>query len=221
MSIYPAHRAIFVHVPKTGGSTISTLLRHERLLGLKRNDPDPRTHKHATLFEHMAALGDEADDYFKFSFVRNPWDRLVSAYHYVVERRTGEFPAVAAHKSFADFAAAISRRPEEFLESDYFRPQSSFLIDDAGNMPLDFLGKYETFEDDLQTVLTRLGIRRTLMQHRKRSKHSDYREYYDAGMRDAIAEIYRKDLEAFGYEFDDGQKRGWSFFIKLLGRSRK
>ncbi|KUJ85125.1 hypothetical protein AVO45_17900 [Ruegeria marisrubri] len=215
MSIYPSHKAVFVHIPKTGGSSIAALLKHDRLVDTKRNAVDPRGDGRETMVELVEALGSEADDYFKFAFVRNPWDRFVSAYHYVAQRRP-ELTEVTSHKTFEDFVPAFAADPERFLSIRYFRPQWSYLIDDQGNSPADFVGRFERFDDDLQTILARLGIQRSLMRHRKKSKRSDYREYYDVWRRDAIAEIYARDIEIYDYKFDDGQKRGKSFFLKFL-----
>ncbi|TMV10350.1 sulfotransferase family protein [Ruegeria sediminis] len=218
MSIYPSHRAVFVHIPKTGGSSIAALLKHDRLVDTKSNEVDPRGQGRDTMVELVEALGDEADDYFKFAFVRNPWDRFVSAYHYVAQRRP-ELTDVTAHKTFQDFAPVFAADPERFLGIRYFRPQWSYLSDDQGYSPADFIGRFESFDGDLQKVLDRLGIKRALMRHRKKSKRSDYREYYDGKSRDAIAEVYARDIETYGYKFDDGQKRSKSFFLKFLRRS--
>ena len=215
MSIYPSHKAVFVHIPKTGGSSIAALLKHDRLVDTKSNEVDPRGEGRETMVELVEALGDEADDYFKFAFVRNPWDRFVSAYHYVVQRRP-ELTEVTSHKTFEEFVPVFSADPDRFLKIRYFRPQWSYLSDQQGYSPVDFIGRFERFDEDLQKVVARLDLHRTLMRHRKKSKRSDYRNYYDDARRDAIAEVYARDIETYDYRFDDGQKRKRSFFLKFL-----
>jgi Sulfotransferase family len=213
--IYPTLKTAFVHIPKTGGSTVSTILRHPNILSLTKHDPAPEKDKHSSIFEQIEQLGPEAGDYFKFSFVRNPWDRLVSAYHYIITRRTG-LDRVTNHDTFESFLSSFIEEPSRYLKLQYFKPQSSFLVNDKGEMPLDFLGRFETFEKDLGVVLREIGIRRTFFKHRKKSKRSDYREYYSADSSKAVGEIYRSDVEHFGYEFEDGLVRRQDFFLKKL-----
>ncbi|MEP4767559.1 MAG: sulfotransferase family 2 domain-containing protein [Roseibium sp.] len=201
--VYPTLKTVFVHIPKTGGSTISTILRRPNPLRLSKHDPSPAIDKHSSVFEHLEHLGPEAGEYFKFSFVRNPWDRLVSAYHYIIARRP-EFELVANHDNFESFLASFIETPSQFLDIPYFRPQSSFLLDDNGEMPLDFLGRFETFENDLRVVLREIDCRRTFFKHRKKSKRRDYREYYSAESNKAVGDVYIRDVENFGYDFDDG-----------------
>ena len=212
---YHTLKTVFVHIPKTGGSTISTILRRPRFPSLTKHEPCPKIDKHASVFVHLDQLGPEAQDYFKFSFVRNPWDRLVSAYHYIVARRN-ELELVSNHADFEDFLHSFIEEPSRYLGIPYFRPQSSFLVDDKGDMPLDFLGRFETFEKDLSVVLREIGSKRMLFKHRKKSKRRDYREYYSPESSKAVGEIYIRDIQNFEYDFDDGLVRKKNFSIRKL-----
>ncbi|MGI9368523.1 MAG: sulfotransferase family 2 domain-containing protein [Ruegeria sp.] len=215
MPIYPTLKTVFVHIPKTGGSTVSTILRRPNFGSLTKHDPSPAIDKHSSIFAHLEQLGPQDKDYFKFSFVRNPWDRLVSAYHYVIERRK-ELELVANHNSFDGFLSSFIEEPSQYLDLPYFRPQSSFLVGDNGEMPLDFLGRFETFEKDLGVVLQEIGSRRMFFKHRKKSKRRDYREYFSAETSKAIGEVYNRDLQNFGYEFNDGVIRKHNFALRKL-----
>lgn len=215
MPIYPTLKTVFVHIPKTGGSTVSTVLRRPKLRSLTKHDPSPAIDKHSSIFVHLEKLGPEAGDYFKFSFVRNPWDRLVSAFHYIIERRK-ELELVANHEDFEGFLYSFIEEPSKYLDIPYFRPQSSFLVDDKGEMPLDFLGRFETFEKDLSVVLREIGSRRMLFKHRKKSKRRDYREYYSAKSSKAVGEIYIRDIQNFGYSFNDGLIRKKNLSLRKL-----
>ncbi len=215
MPIYPTLKTVFVHIPKTGGSTVSTILRRPNFPSLTKHDPSPGIDKHSSVFVHLEQLGPEEKDFFKFSFVRNPWDRLVSAYHYVIARRQ-KLELVANHETFDSFLSSFVEEPSQFLELPYFRPQSSFLVNDNGEMPLDFLGRFETFEKDLGVVLREIGSRRMFVKHRKKSKRRDYREYYTAESSKAVGEIYISDVENFGYEFNDGVVRKHIFSLRKL-----
>ncbi len=215
MPSYPTLKTVFVHIPKTGGSTISSILRRPNALSLHKHDPSPAISKHASVFEHLEHLGPKSGDFFKFSFVRNPWDRLVSAYHYVAERRTS-MESVTNHETFEDFLASFIEEPSQFLNTKYFRPQSSYLVNDDGEMPLDFLGRFETFEKDLGVVLREIGSRRMFFRHRKKSQRRDYRDYYTAQSSKAVGEVYFRDVQNFGYEFNDGLFRKKYFSIRKL-----
>ncbi|WP_160116438.1 sulfotransferase family 2 domain-containing protein [Ruegeria sp. AU67] len=215
MPIYPTLKTAFVHIPKTGGSTISTIMRRPKFGSLTKQEPCPTVNKHASVFVHLDQLGLEAQNYFKFSFVRNPWDRLVSAYHYIIVRRK-ELDLVVNHATFESFLGSFVEEPLHYLNIPYFKPQSSFLVNDNGDMPLDFLGRFETFEKDLSEVLREIGSRRMFFRHRKKSKRRDYREYYSAESSEAVGEIYIRDVQNFGYDFNDGLIRSKNFSLRKL-----
>ncbi len=216
MPVYPNHRAIFAHIPKTGGSTITSILGRGHLF--QRVEVDPHTKGHTSIFRQLEVAGEEVQDYYKFAFVRNPWDRLVSAYHYIIERRT-DLTAVTAYATFDDFIAAFSQQPELFFDIYYFQTQHSFLFDDQGQTPIDFFGRFENFGEDLQHVLQHLSVQKTLVRHRKRSKRTDYRDYFNDQSRDAVAKIYQQDIDTFEYTFENGQQRSRSFFLQRLRKA--
>ncbi len=79
------------------------------------------------------------------------------------------------------------------------RPQVHYLR--APGREVDFVGRTETFAEDLQTVERRLGAEPTRIPHRNKSPHGSYRDYYTDATRAKVAEVYARDLEAFGYTF--------------------
>ena len=206
MPIFPWLNAAFVHIPKTGGSTVARILKRDHLLDLGQDKASRKFDSGDTIFAAIEALGEDADKYYKFGFVRNPWDRVVSAYHYVVQRRP-EIASVNSHASFSDFVSAFRSDPKLYLDIRYFRPQCRYLCDEQGNSPADFIGRFERYDEDLRKVLGHLKLERSLIRQRKRSDRSDYRDYYDNESRAAIGELYARDIEIFGYDFDDGQRR--------------
>lgn len=215
MPIYPDLRTVFVHIPKNGGSTVTTLLKRDRYLSRRVNERHPKDEEKATISGLLKLVGDEADDYYKFAFVRNPWDRFVSAYHYVCQRRA-DLTDVSSHGTFDEFMAAFAHDPDRFLEIRYFRPQSYFLTTRSGEMPIDFIGRFERFDEDLKVVMKHLGLRNSAVRHRKRTARSDYRDYYDDDSRNVVAQAYARDIELFGYSFDDGSIRKKSKFFGLF-----
>lgn len=218
MPLSHRHKTIFIHIPKTGGTSI------EAVLGMHgdRKDvgvvpyPDQvadRQHFYGRQLQHMTAtalraeLNDEAvfSSYFKFALVRNPWDRLVSTCAWAGRKWArgqlldrGEFDAFV-RKTHAAFAAAGCASHPTPLHP-HIIPQVAYLFDEAGQLCVDFVGRTERLERDWQVIRARLGVEADLPT-RMQSVHRPYREYYDAATRDLVAAIYARDIEAFGYHF--------------------
>lgn len=206
------HRFIFIHIPKTAGSSITQVLSPHsrqptdywmnRLLarcGVRTNLLAPPRHRwfrrHTTARRLRPWLPAAVyDSYFKFAFVRNPWDWLVSYYHFVLERpRHRRHGQIRQLGSFAEFLRyECSRRT--FL-------QSRFVTDARGRLIVDYVGRFEHLEADFQRICDRAGLDATLVR-RNQSRHQDYRDYYDRRTIDLVAQGYRRDIELFGYAFD-------------------
>ncbi|MEX1026186.1 MAG: sulfotransferase family 2 domain-containing protein [Planctomycetota bacterium] len=207
MLISDDKRFVFVHVPKTGGTSITAALAPwslprnaarwaswVRWIGLPRDHRRFRFQKHGTLASVERIMEPTLfRSYFKFGFVRNPWDRLVSDYEAVRND-----PATRRHaraRALPDFRA--------YLEHEARRSQSTqvrLLADRSGEVGVDFVGRFERLDEDLARVLARLGIEARL-PHLNRHEHRDYRTYYDAAGRDFVGRHWAADIEAFGYEF--------------------
>jgi hypothetical protein len=202
-------RALFVHVQKTGGSTLQTVLL-ERLPGAESVTGLPGA-KHA----HLGAALDahpELAAYWTFGFVRNPWARLWSWWSMIERRRAqrdeGHAWAVrrVANNPFwsgvieelPDFEAFVMVGPERFARLR--APQLAYL--QAGDRRADLIGRTESFTADLARVCERLGVEPPPEDTRRNAgPSSSYREHYTPAMRDQVARLYRPDLDEFGYEF--------------------
>ncbi len=127
-------------------------------------------------------------DYFKFCFERNPWDREVSLFYY----RRGR-PRFADR--FADHLAELPNR----------RMRNWEIYAQKDRPGVDFVGRYETLEADLELALRKCGIDWTGELPRAKGKFRTdkrhYREFYDDWSRELIASTYRREIEYFGYEF--------------------
>ena len=198
---------LFVHIFKTAGTSITNSLapfsyRPESkrpanwLAFLSANwKKIHRTpiKKHATALEIQASLDSEIfDSFFKFSFVRNPWDWQVSLYHFILDRpHNPGYEATKALGSFRNFV--FSREKSDFT-------QTSCLVDESGKLLVDFVGRFENLEVDFQTICKRVGITATL-PHINKSDRLGYRDYYDEETRALTARLYAEDIERFGYTF--------------------
>jgi hypothetical protein len=195
-------RAIFVHIQKTGGESISTAL------GAGPSSPA----KHAFASELKGLYGDEAwRSYFKFAFVRNPWDRLVSWWS-MIDRERAAFQSGKRVNKFYAFVLTRARTFDEFLDrcdedvqdTDgrkwIYRNQTDYITDADGRLMVDFVGRFERLELDFGAVAKRIGGQAAL-PHVNRSAHEPYWRYYTTPMAEKVGHRFAQDIEMFGYRF--------------------
>jgi hypothetical protein len=139
-------------------------------------------------------------NYFKFAFVRNPWDRLVSCWlNKVVTNNLFQFDDGTLRKmrelpNFVDFVSSLN------IENCDRHLQAQFTLIDLDR--IDFLGRLENFDDDFQKVCAAVGVPSAEVLHKNSSPdRKPYQEYYDNLTRAKAAHIYRKDIQIFGFRF--------------------
>lgn len=207
MIVSHRHRFIFAAIPKTGTHSVRQALREQlgeadiEQVGLfvDKRFPYPELaaihHGHLALAQVRPYLDSAAfDSYFKFGFVRNPFDRFVS-YCAFMTRDQGTFD-VAPRQVMRRILFEV--RP---LHHVLFQPQCSLLVDAAGALLTDFVGRFEHMQQSYDEATARIGIPARKLDKVNSSRRRDYRAYYDRELIDAVAEIYRRDLELFGYAF--------------------
>lgn len=133
--------------------------------------------------------------YFKFGFVRNPWDRVVSLYE-----RT-EPLQMKDKMIFEEFVDWIEFSSSTCIHSSPHRYQLDWFVDGSGTLLADFIGRFETLEADWTTVAQRLGITESLPHKRANPRSRPYVDYYTARTREVIASKFKVDIDYFGYEF--------------------
>ena len=155
--------------------------------------------------------------YFKFAFVRNPWDRLVSCYVNKISKDPS-FNSIAfqngifkpwikygkfkAGMSFDEFVRVVEKITDSDAES-HFRSQCTFITNIGGNLIVDFIGRFENLEKDFEQVSRRIGLPECRLEKlMTSSRRSDYREYYDEETKRIVAERYEKDIKMFNYNFE-------------------
>jgi len=207
MIISHKHEFIFAAVPKTGTHSVRHALREhlgaddleQVRLFVEKKLPFPELarigHGHISFAQLRPVLGEETfDRYFKFAFVRNPFDRFVS-YCAFATSRDGAFhrnpQAVMRHFLFT--------APP--LQHMVFQPQHSFLVGADGHLLADMLGRVEEMQSSYDAICARIGIPSTPLSRANSSRHEDYRGYYDQELIDGVTKLYARDLELFGYEF--------------------
>ncbi|HEY4969469.1 MAG TPA: sulfotransferase family 2 domain-containing protein [Steroidobacteraceae bacterium] len=208
MIISSRRKFIFVHIPKTAGSSVSTALRKwDSRFGWKRSN-----HQHDTLPEFLALNckkmarvhpdGSRSflDQYFKFAFVRNPWERFVSFFFYLKNHHGRQIPELGSIVEVMDLLKALERRAPWLVKLHGIRPQSDFLYGADQRLLVDFVGRFERLEEDFRTVAARIGIAGSL-PHRNASEHDSYARYYDIWGKEFIADYYKNDISSLGYTF--------------------
>ena len=216
MLISDDKRVLFVHVPKTGGVSVEEAVREACPDARKKRAGTVPMGRHATLGKIL--LGEpQASDYWTFGFVRNPWARMVSWYSMIDQwshrwgpasgkpqdgrhkgMRNGNdmWRAAAAYRDFEEF---VLRGTEELPRVG--RAQISYLRAPKVGKEADFIGRTESFGEDLQTVQRHLGVEPTPVPHRNKSQHGTYHDYYSDAARAKVAEVYAEDIDLFGYTF--------------------
>ena len=191
--LFDNYRCIFIHIPKTAGSSIGHAIFGTHQTG------------HWKLITYRWTNSNKFDRYFKFTFVRNPWDRLASAYFYLAEGgktkndREWSKKNISHFKSFEDFVTrGLSN--DNILNWVHFVPQLNFIRDIDGHINVDFVGKYENLKEDFEYVCNKLNIN-TELPHKNHSNRLDYRKIYSSSMIQKVQEVYSDDIEFFNYNF--------------------
>ena len=196
------HHCIFTHVPKTAGKSMLAkfglpMLARDYDGALEYVEQAYGHQRLADLCQHPAF------GYFKFAFVRNPWDRLVSAFFYLDAGGCNGFDQALRQKHLARYSGDFSAFVHELdLHVDvlHFRPQCDWLCDTEGRLLTDFIGRHETLHEDFTTVAERLKLGPEL-PCLNASCHRPYREYYDHDTRMIVRHVYRRDIDTFSYQF--------------------
>lgn len=197
------YKCIFIRHQKTASSSISNSLpflckpfchedvisqnKHIQYISQQKYDPN-----HIPMFDFDKFFNHiipNPDDYFKFSFSRNPWDRLVSAWKYAFGAgRIQEYGKVDFNKfikSHLNVWRCVEMNTLDFCEG------------------CDFIGKFENLQEDFDIVCDKIGIPRQQLPHTNKTEHKHYTKYYDEETKQIVAQKYAKDIEYFGYEFGE------------------
>jgi hypothetical protein len=217
MLISHKYKFLFVHIAKTGGTSVrATLERYRwrdplylpqfvcsRISHLTGHRIGAKIPRHAKVICAYEMLPREVfDSLFKFAFVRNPWDLQVSSFHHIRRERPHY---LAGHDDFESFLRykLDPARPYQFHIDTSIELQSDYLIDLHGRVLVDFVGRYENLADDFQEVCRRIGVPPPALAHKRQAKdRAGYQSYYNDATRALVAEHFAPDIEMFGYRFE-------------------
>ncbi len=228
------YKCIFIHIPKNAGQSIEHvfleslgLTRETRAPLLLRENPHPElgpprlAHLKAQDYVDCSYLSQELfDQYFKFTFVRNPWSRVVSLYKYLGYNQKYSFKDFLKKKLLPDLLSNMYW---------FVCPQSELIYSDDGELLADYIGRFETLQADFDEICAKIEFPQTPLPHINTSTekravpnflqrcgttllnrlqkiepfpdYSSYRDYYDQESIDIVAQIYAKDIKNFNYSF--------------------
>tara|TARA_R110000772_G_C13250349_1_gene434486 strand:+ start:733 stop:1323 length:591 start_codon:yes stop_codon:yes gene_type:complete len=196
-----------VHIPKTGGTSIECVFENNA------SEEDVK-YKHHTLSEYEGLNKPILNTYFKFAFVRNPWDMTTSMYNYLWHRdhpwsetwrRTNKnfsklsFREWITHRSFRE--PTIRSIDVNSIQGGRDGDFSSWLT--SKKYTIDFIGRFENLQNDFDIICDKIGIPQKQLPHKNKSNHKHYTEYYDDETRKIVAEKYAEDIKCFGYTFGE------------------
>ena len=190
-----AEKCMFVHIPKCAGTSV-----RRSLFGRDGG------HRPLEIFRTMVPP-EMFDRSFKFTFVRNPWDRLVSAFFFLQKsdlERNQRFARrnLSAYGDFDSFVRQWLTR-KNIWSFTHFLPQVHFICIDK-RLGVDFVGFYENLAEDFAAVAKKINRPTALLEeNRLGGRAKDYRQYYTDETRNIVAEVYAEDIGLLGYSFDN------------------
>lgn len=195
LNVFYKSKTVFIHIPKTAGISL-----------IKAIYDDVNLEGHRSFFFYNIALNMKSEKYFCFSFVRNPFDRLYSAYMFLKKGGMNHIDRLLYKtylSKFNDFEDFVLNGLDNniIFKIIHFIPQHEFLCDRRGNVMVDFIGRFENLEDDVRFLSDKFkkDIR---LEHYNSNLKKDYKEVYTAKMVSKVKTIYYKDLKFFNYKFN-------------------
>ena len=193
---------LFVHVPRTGGNSIQSVLKdysEDEIVALRGEqdgierfglrNPRYKIKKHSTLAEYRDALGEEQfRNLYKFTCVRNPWDRMIS-YYFRPTRRTTKWDKKEFKKIISKAIPLV----------DYLRLEKG---DKDPFSNVDCIMRFENLAEDFHSVCAILDIPAASLPKYNRSSRENYSKYYDDQLRELVQERFAAEINRFGYTFD-------------------
>lgn len=179
----------FVSISKTACDSMCKVLE-EPTEGIEEHHQDIKDIKECLTEEQF-------NEYYKFAFVRNPWDKMVSQYFWGQQI---DIKAPWNNYPFEEFILDLCREKKVFLtHPNYYRSCYDWITID-GKVEVNFIGTFENLQEDWSIVCDKLGVNLPLI-HTHKTQHKNYRDYYNDWTKWIVEKYYAKDIEMFNYKF--------------------
>lgn len=198
--IFHNKKVIFLHIPKTGGTSIESFFDNKKR-DYKKFYPDIvwglKARKFTQHFRYESIKkcytgNEDIEKYFKFTFIRNTWDRLLSAYSYLNPNPNKEKFCNYLQNKCSDFING------KIYECEHYDSQINYIFQN-GKEFLDFIGRFENIQEDFKKLCDKLNISHENLPHKNASSKKDYRYYYDKKTIEIVGEAYKKEIKYFNF----------------------
>ena len=208
-------KTIFIHIPKTAGVSVThAIMSHitgrdtsgeighlSSELKEQFSVRNKQKHKQARKFVPEDISQNLWNEYYKFTFVRNPWDRAVSEFHWrhSLEKRKPS----TDFKEFLNYCGERIQDKNNSKRDIYWthaQTQKSYVTNHNGKLILDDTFRFEDMDNNIKIISEKLNVPINLKKHNS-SRHHHYRDYYDEESKEMVSKLYKEDIEMFGYEF--------------------
>ncbi len=211
MIISHKYKFIFIHLQKNAGTSIvKSLVPHigsdceiygstpDGHILSDYNKPKGKLWKHIWACNAKKLIDTDIwNEYFKFAFIRNPWSRILSQYSWWTQRKWDDEKNTGARvKNMKNFG-------EYLIQKIGIVPNQKIQLFDEDVSLVDYIGRFEYIEEDFKEVCKLLKFKNVDLLFENKTNHRDYRTYYDKKSIEIVEEIYNKDIESFGFNFDN------------------
>ncbi len=181
---------IFIHIPKSAGQSMKrVLVPFDKQSGIRRT---------ISAREHVKVIGaTKFESLFSFAFVRNPWDRQVSFYKFILKTPSHHLyrRVTRAHLSFGDYIKQVLPLYSMVNES-----QKGYVYSKDGKLLVDFIGYFENLKEGWKRVCERIGVD-IILPRVNTTQHQHYRQYYSNETIQIVKCLFEQDIMTFGYAF--------------------
>lgn len=214
MIISEKYKFVFLHIPKSAGSSVREMLI----------DAD-KDCIHYLPIQHIKNdnLNEKLDGFFKFCFIRNPWERMVSMFFYAIKEKEYlkdlklkiESSKIEYQKKiFCEwmfenvFRSGICKSDFPFVSNTSEKTynlnresQMTWVYDINGNVGVDFIGNVSNIDEDWRKICDSIGLEYSKLKRINTTKHRDYSEYYNEKSFNFVHEYFNDDIRYFDYRF--------------------